>query len=199
MIIPEELLKARGGHFFKVARNEYILTEDEKASHYFQVIKGSVKMSSYSSNGQEFIQGIFKTGQSFGEPAIFGDFSFPNNAIALEESTICKLSKDAFFEIVNENPGIQRSFFYILSNRLKYKAILLKEISSYYPDHIILTLLRYIRDNTPGYSGGSFRVPYTRQQIADMSGLRVETVIRTVKKLEGEGKLEINDHKIYLP
>lgn len=37
---------------------------------------------------------------------------------------------------------------------------------------------------------------YTRQQIADMSGLRVETVIRTVKKMEKEGKLVLEGHKI---
>ncbi|MCD9616043.1 helix-turn-helix domain-containing protein [Chryseobacterium gleum] len=28
----------------------------------------------------------------------------------------------------------------------------------------------------------SFKVPFTRQQIADLTGMRVETVIRTIKK-----------------
>ena len=41
-----------------------------------------------------------------------------------------------------------------------------------------------------------FIVPFTRQQIADMSGLRVETVIRTVKKMEEEGKLRVISRKI---
>jgi CRP-like cAMP-binding protein len=38
--------------------------------------------------------------------------------------------------------------------------------------------------------------PFTRQQLADMTGLRVETVIRTVKKMEKEGKLCLEGHKI---
>jgi CRP/FNR family transcriptional regulator, cyclic AMP receptor protein len=41
-------------------------------------------------------------------------------------------------------------------------------------------------------------VPFTRQQLADMSGLRVETVIRTIKKMEGDGKLKIVGRKIKL-
>jgi CRP-like cAMP-binding protein len=39
-------------------------------------------------------------------------------------------------------------------------------------------------------------VPVTRQEIADMTGLRVETVIRKVGLLEEQGKLYISDRKI---
>ncbi|MCK5705877.1 MAG: Crp/Fnr family transcriptional regulator [Cyclobacteriaceae bacterium] len=198
MIIPKDLLAERKAHFFEVQKDEYIFLEDESASFYFQVMSGTVKMSSYSENGQEFIQGIFKAGQSFGEPPLFGDFSYPNNAIATEKSEIARLPKDVFFELLKENFDIQWKFNALLSNRLRYKSILLKEISSYYPDHVIMTLLKYLRDNSGEKDKPQFYVPFTRQQLADMTGLRVETVIRTVKKLHKEGKLEIRQHKIYL-
>jgi len=61
-----------------------------------------------------------------------------------------------------------------------------------------MTLLKYIRDNTRIENKSNFCVPFTRQQLADMTGLRVETVIRTVKQLQKEGKLEIKEHKIFL-
>ena len=198
MIIPKDLLAERRAHFFEVQKDEYIFLEDESASFYFQVMSGTVKMSSYSENGQEFIQGIFKAGQSFGEPPLFGDFSYPNNAIATEKSEIARLPKDVFFELLKENFDIQWKFNALLSNRLRYKSILLKEISSYYPDHVIMTLLKYLRENSGESDNLQFYVPFTRQQLADMTGLRVETVIRTVKKLHKEGKLEIRQHKIYL-
>lgn len=198
MIIPKDLLAERKAHFFEVQKDEYIFLEDESASFYFQVMSGTVKMSSYSENGQEFIQGIFKAGQSFGEPPLFGNFSYPNNAIATEKSEIARLPKDVFFELLKENFDIQWKFNALLSNRLRYKSILLKEISSYYPDHVIMTLLKYLRENSGESDNLQFYVPFTRQQLADMTGLRVETVIRTVKKLHKEGKLEIRQHKIYL-
>jgi CRP-like cAMP-binding protein len=61
-----------------------------------------------------------------------------------------------------------------------------------------MTLLKYLRDNSDQKDKSRFYIPFTRQQIADMTGLRVETVIRTVKKLKEDGKLEIEKHKIYL-
>ena len=198
MIIPIELLRDKKATFFEVKKDDYVFSEDEPASFYFQVISGTVKMSSYSENGQEFIQGIFKAGQSFGEPAIFGDFPYPNNAIATEDAEVARLPKDVFYELLRENFDIHQKFNALFSNRLRYKAILLKEISSYCPDHVIMTLLKYLRDNSAQKDQARFLIPYTRQQIADMTGLRVETVIRTVKKLQQDGKLEIRQHKIYL-
>jgi len=198
MIISKDILIKNKAHFLEVQKDEYIFREDEPSSFYFQVISGSVKMSSYSENGQEFIQGIFKAGQSFGEPAVFGDFPYPNNAVATETSVIAKLPKDIFFDLLKDNFDIHKKFNSLLSNRLRYKAILLKEISSYCPDHVILTLLKYLRDNSGETDKSQFYIRFTRQQIADMTGLRVETVIRTVKMLQKEGKLEIRQHKIYL-
>jgi len=198
MIIPEDILKAHGGVFLDVDKEEYIFSEEDTPMFYYQVMEGSVKMSSYSEDGQEFTQGIFGAGQSFGEPALFGEFPYPNNAIAVEPSHICRLKKEYFYLILEKHPDIQRAFYHILSHRLRYKAIILKEISSYCPDHIIMTLLQYLKRHGQNENGDHVHIPYTRQQIADMTGLRVETVIRTVRKLEQSGKLQIKRHKIYL-
>jgi CRP-like cAMP-binding protein len=58
-------------------------------------------------------------------------------------------------------------------------------------------LLKYYKSkNSQTALAGKIIIPYTRQQLADMSGLRVETVIRTVKKMEKEGRLVLEGHKI---
>jgi len=123
MIIPKELLLEKRASIFEVRKDDFIFSEGETASFYFQVISGAVKMSSYSENGQEFIQGVFKAGQSFGEPAIFGDFPYPNNAIATEKSEIARLPKDIFYELLQENFKIHQRFNALFANRLRYKAI----------------------------------------------------------------------------
>jgi CRP-like cAMP-binding protein len=40
-------------------------------------------------------------------------------------------------------------------------------------------------------------VQLTRQQIADLTGLRVETVIRTIRRMHEDGILVLKGHKIY--
>ena len=144
MIIPESLLKEFGCSFKTYGRDEYIFYEDDSPDYYCQVIQGSVKMSSYSEAGQEFIQGVFKTGQSFGEPAVLGRFQYPNNAIALEDSVIARIPASAFFELLKKNAEIQQKFNYILSHRLRYKSMILKEIATYNPEHVIMSLLKYM-------------------------------------------------------
>jgi CRP-like cAMP-binding protein len=42
-----------------------------------------------------------------------------------------------------------------------------------------------------------YLINFTRQQIGDLTGLRVETVIRTIKNLEKKGALKIINRKVY--
>jgi CRP/FNR family cyclic AMP-dependent transcriptional regulator len=198
MIIGVDVLNAYNAIFVNFNRNDYIFYEDDPPQFYYQVISGSVKMCSFSNDGQEFIQGIFSQGQSFGEPAIFGNFPYPSNAIALEDCEIAKVPSGIFIEILKDNFELNRKFTYLLAERLRYKSMVLKEISSYSPEHIILTMLKYMRNVSQPEPGSIYQVPYTRQQIADMTGLRVETVIRTIKQLSRDGKLEVSEHKIFL-
>lgn len=150
-----------------------------------------------SPDGQEFIQGIFNAGESFGEPALLGGFPYPGGAKAIEAGKVWKLSADYFYEMLKQNFDLHLKLTQVLSQRLRYKSMVLSEISSHDPDHRIFSLLNYYKSKNgkPG-DNSRIRIPYTRQQLADMSGLRVETVIRTVKKMEKEGKLVLEGHKI---
>jgi CRP-like cAMP-binding protein len=171
--------------------------EGDRAIDYFQVEEGSVKMFIASNDGQEFIQGIFTAGESFGEPALIGNFPYPGSVVAIEKSKVWKLPGDQFLQMLKENFDLHLKMDQVLCQRLRYKSMVLSEISSYEPEHRIVALLKYFRtkNGRPDISG-KIIIPYTRQQLADMSGLRVETVIRTVKKMEKDGKLSLDGHKI---
>ena len=54
---------------------------------------------------------------------------------------------------------------------------------------------KYTRKKNKG--GAPELVPFTRQEIANFTGLRVETVIRALGKMHVEKKIEIKNHKIY--
>jgi CRP/FNR family transcriptional regulator, cyclic AMP receptor protein len=206
-MISIDVLKQYGAKEISPLKDEVLFREGEEALNYFQVVSGSIKMITNSSEGQEFIQGIFKADDSFGEPPLFCSFPYPSTARALEDSVIIKLSKEKFFLLLKENFEIHLHLDQILCQRLKYKSMILSEISFYDPEHRIMSLLKYLKDDSTRSAvhkhemiraNHTYVVPFTRQQIADMSGLRVETVIRTVKKMEGEGKLQLIDKKITL-
>jgi len=197
MMIPDEILNQYNARIVSLDSGELLFHQGTEAHYYFQVKSGEVKMAHFNTDGQEFIQGIFGPGQSFGEPALFGEFSYPCGAVATKAAEIHKLPADCFFELLENNFEIHRKFNKALSQRLRYKGMLLNEISSYPPPHRIQTILNYLR-NRYGVKDQIFEVPFTRQQLADMTGLRVETVIKTIKKLESEGNLSIKNHKVIL-
>lgn len=173
-----------------------LFQEGDPATDYMQVESGTVKMFIVSREGQEFIQGIFNAGESFGEPALIGKFPYPGAAVAIEPSKIWKLPADYFFQMLKENFDLHLKMDQVLCQRLRYKSMVLSEISSHEPEHRILTLLKHFKSKNTPATNGKIIVPYTRQQLADMTGLRVETVIRTIKRMEKEKKLTLEGHKI---
>ena len=173
-----------------------LFQEGDPASDFFQVETGAVKMFVVSPDGQEFIQGVFRAGESFGEPALISKFPYPGSVLAIEPSQVWKLSGDNFLQMLRENFDLHLKMDQVLCHRLRYKSMVLAEISSHEPEHRILTLLKHLKSKSTAASGVKVTIPYTRQQLADMTGLRVETVIRAVKKMEKEKKLVLEGHKI---
>jgi CRP/FNR family cyclic AMP-dependent transcriptional regulator len=203
-MIDPDVLKKYGAKEIHLEKDEAVFHEGEEALNYFQIGKGSLKMITNSPEGKEFIQGVFKTSDSFGEPPLFCNFPYPSAAIAIEPTAVIKLARDNFFRLLKENFEVHLLMDQVLCQRLRYKSMVLSEISSYDPEHRIISLLKYFKTDAnsqmkrekraqPDFS---YTVPFTRQQIADMSGLRVETVIRAVKKMETEGKIKIIGRKI---
>lgn len=196
MVIDTSILNKFGAKAVHLKKNEILFMEGRPALYYYQVSKGIIKMNNFSADGQEFIQGMFKEGESFGEPPLFGDFPYPANADAVIDSVVWKLPKENFIHLLKENFELHLKFCATLSKRLQFKAMIAKEISSYTPEHRILTLIDYFKEKAD-LSEPEYEVPFTRQQIADMTGLRVETVIRTIKGLVGKKELTIVNRKVF--
>ncbi|WP_228460439.1 Crp/Fnr family transcriptional regulator [Chryseobacterium gallinarum] len=95
-----------------------------------------------------------------------------------------ELARPDFLAMLAQNEKLIFTFFQRLSDRLYYKYIMLFNNSSADPMVKIRSLMDY------------YRFPLTRQQIANLTGLRVETVIRAVKKMEQDGILKIEGGQI---
>ena len=70
-----------------------------------------------------------------------------------------------------------------------------REISMYDAGHRIITLIDFLKKRD-GHTDKLYEVTLTRQQIADLTGLRVETVIRAIRVLSNT-ELIRKGRKIY--
>lgn len=197
-MIQKKLLLAFGATIKTYSKNTTIFLENGIAKNYYQVVHGVVKMNNYNDDGKEFIQGVFYEDQSFGEPPLFINVKYPANAEALTAVSVLVLSKNALFNLLKTHTEIHLNITKILAKRLYYKAIIASEISSQEPEHRVIRFIDYIKnEHQKNEKQFSFKVPYTRQQIADILGLRVETVIRVIKNLEKKNEVEIIKRKVF--
>ncbi len=194
-MIPDELFQKHAARVVELKRGETLFDQGSTATSFYQVRTGRVKMVSYNEQGREFVQGLFTEGQSFGEPPFFNEMPYPASAVAVEDSTVWKCGRECFLRLLVERPDIHLALTKALSGRLFYKSMMLAEIAVEEAEHRLGTLIEYFRrENASGH--GPYRVPFTRQQLADMTGLRVETVVRSIKAMEQKGMLEIEEGKV---
>lgn len=196
-MIDLNLLLEFGGERRKIKKNEVIFEEGTFPAFYYQIIEGEVKMNNFTEDGKEFIQNIFTLGQSFGEPPLFIDEPYPANAIAITPSVLIQIPKNAFYSLLKQYPEVSFAINKSLARRLYYKSVMAPEISSQDPEKRLLTLMDYLKSHYSEDLKEEYIIPMTRQQLADLTGLRVETVIRTIKQLEKRGELKIIQRKIY--
>jgi len=197
MKIDEQLLGAYSAEVRKYEEKEIIFSEGDFPSYYYQIAEGAIKLNNYNEDGKEFIHNILGKDQSFGDPLLFMDKTYPMNASALKPSTVIRLPRKNFINLVKENPQISLDMNACLSHRLYYKMIMMQSMASQNPYARIIGLFDYLKSYADCSDHHSFQILMTRQQIADLTGLRVETIIRTIKKMESEGYIKIKDRKIY--
>ena len=196
MMIPVDTLLAWGAAYKKVAAEETIFREGSDGHFYYQLISGSVRWINITDDGREFIQNMIEPGESFGELPLFDDSTYAASAIANKDSIVLRLHKNAFRQLLKEDPDLHFAFSKLMAQRMRFKFLLLKELASD-PEHRISTLFSYFKASNKFICKNCNRLELTRQQIADMTGLRVETVIRTIKNLQHKGALVINRGKVY--
>ncbi len=197
MQIDLDILFTWGAIAKKYQKDEIIFYEDDCALYYYQIIEGSVKMFCSNEDGKEFIQDVFGPGSSFGEPPLFIEKNYPCSAITLQDSVIIKICKDKFLTIISEYPEINKRLIQLLALKIYRKTVTNKQIINQKPAFRINAFLMDYKQKNGSLITEKIQIPYTRQEIANFTGLRVETVIRTLSEMKKLDKVEINNHKLF--
>ncbi len=191
------LLLACGATYKKLEKEDVIFEEGSPCFYYYQLVEGRAKWVNINEDGKEFIQNIIEPGESFGELPLFDDGVYAASCIAERDSLIIRLPKELFLDILKENPQLHFKFTRLMAQRLRYKFLILKTIASENPQARISTLLKHLKQENACESI-KMEIKLTRQQIANMTGLRVETVIREIKKLDRIHSLTIEHGKVFM-
>ncbi|CAH0270069.1 Crp/Fnr family transcriptional regulator [Chryseobacterium sp. Bi04] len=197
MVICENLLLSYGARMEKYNVDDYIFEEGTGAKYYLQIKTGTVKLNTFLEDGKEFVHGLPFDGHCIGESYLFTTQHYAVNAIAVTYCEIIKISKNKILNILLEKPTLMLDLNRYTADRLHFRYM----ISSFLAISDPMIKLEKLFDYLKNYFGfeeiHSFLIPYTRQQIATLTGLRVETVIRNVKKMQEQNLVKLDNTKIY--
>ena len=194
-MIAEIIIKI-GARKLDFDKGDVLFYEGNPAIYYYEIIKGSVKMFNQNRSGKEFTQAIFKAGECFGEAPLFIDENYACSAIASSKIEILRLPKQKFLQLLEENTPVERKFLTLLATRNFEKSITARDVINQDAEKRILSFInRYKKENTTDDS--KIVIPFTRQEIANFTGLRVETVIRTLARMKKSKLVDIVNRKLY--
>ncbi len=196
-MIDINLLLAWGASFKKVKCNETIFDEGEICYYYYQLVSGSVRWLNLDEEGKECIHSIVEAGESFGEFPLFDNQPYAATAISNTNSVLIKLCKSNFSDLLKGNSHILLHFTTLFVKRLRFKYSVIKSMASNNPEERIINLLNHLKTENKNFCLECDQLNLTRQQIAGMTGLRVETVIRTMRNMHDKGELQITKGKVF--
>lgn len=196
-MIDIDFLLAHGAVYKKVGAGEIVFMEGSRCNCYYQLVSGSIKWININDDGKEYLQSVVEPGECFGELPLFDNEPYAASAIAEEDSVVIKLHQATFHQVIAEHPDIHMAFSRLLAQRLRFKFFLLRELFYNAPEERISSLINYLKATKHNICQCCGKVKLTRQQIANMTCLRVETVIRTMRHMHDRGEITIKKGKVY--
>ncbi len=197
-MISSELLLQKGAVYKDIAAGEVIFSEGCTGNYYFQLVSGRVRWSNFSADGKEILHWIVESGESFGEFPLIDGQPYAATAIADTACQILRLRASAFLSILDEHPEMAWKFTQLLVERLRFHFYLINSVTDNSPGHVLENLIAYYKQKGQYVCKDCNQLMLTRQQLANMTGMRVETVIRTIKTLQKEKKLDVIKGKVFL-
>lgn len=195
--LSSDVLLTYGGVTQKFEKGSVIYYEGDIPIFLYQVIEGEVKLISTSPDGKEFIQDIFCPGDTLGEPALLLGEPYVCTAQASSKSVVIKLSKERFLNLLCDSPDIVTKLLFAFARRIYSKMLSTQMLLETSSEDKIKAFFNQFKTACSAIDRAEVLIPYTRQQIADFTGLRVETVIRTLTRMNKEAKVSIINRKVY--
>lgn len=180
-------------------RGETVFSEGDPPEHFCSVVRGRVKVFKMTPSGKDVILEIFGAGDPLGAVAAYDGHPFPASAVAIEDSQVLLVPRQAFFALLEQHPTLVRGLLSGLTHRLAELAFRMAELSGgrVEPRFARLFLKLASEQGRPERGGTFIPVQLSRQELADMTGTTIETSIRIMSRW-GKQRIVVTEREGFL-
>jgi len=194
-LLPEEIELVKDSKTQVLFRKGESLTKQGAfASSVLFVVEGLVRQYIVGDTNRDFNLRIIRSGEFIGLSAAFSKHTYDYSAVALKETLVCLIEKDAIAGLIKSNG----SFAYGLINRYyendsslydTIRSMMYKQMHGRLADVLLyLDTMKYNNESIFGF--------LSRKEIADFAGLSTESTVKLLKGFEQDGLLRLIDKDI---
>jgi CRP/FNR family transcriptional regulator len=181
-------------HIVTYNPGEIMIKQGSAISHLICIYEGLAKVYIEGINGHNLILQLIKGGDVIIGPGLYTDYRHHFSIAAISATTACFIDIHAYLEIMKQNHSFAMQFHKSenikkINNLNKFVSLTQKQMSG----RIAETLL-YLHDTI--YETNPFQIEMSRQELADMTALSKESVIRILKQFKDEEIIEMKGKKI---
>jgi len=175
-----------------------IVSHEDTGDALFVLASGKVKVVLYGETGREIILSILRGGDFFGEMSLLDRQPRSANVVAVEDSQVLGLDRDAFQTHLTTHPTTALAILAEMSRRLRHADEVIGNLALL---DVYARVARTIRDlaqkqGEPVDGGLLIKERPTQQEIAGLIGTSRETVSRALNDFTRRGLLEMQGKQI---
>lgn len=197
---PEDLEDIiSSSHLRNCAKGRDLFSMGQRATHFFSIQEGWIKLYRTSNNGEEIIIHIFGPGESFAEAAVFSDHqTYPVHARAIENAVLIEIPRSIFIHKIETD---SRFAINILGAIAARQHLLVQQLEHLMirsaPQRVGAFLLRFCQKVKDSDTTWVVNLPYEKSIISLRLNIKPETFSRAVTKLSECG-VYIENNKILI-
>jgi CRP/FNR family cyclic AMP-dependent transcriptional regulator len=182
----------------RVAQGELLFSEGDACKGLHIIASGKLRIFKSSISGREQVLAVEGPGSSVAELPVFDGGPYPASVSAIEDSQILFISREDFRRFCLEHPEVALKMLAVVGARLRRLVGIIEELSfATVRQRLVSALVRLAQ--TEGKSSGdgiAFQLPGTHQDLAHQLGTVRELVSRNLMRLQAEGLIHVDAHRI---
>ncbi|MCX7878764.1 MAG: Crp/Fnr family transcriptional regulator [Ignavibacteria bacterium] len=191
-------------------KGDIIFFESEPYRGFYAVVSGLVKVYKISRDGREHIIHIIAPFNTFAEVPLLenldkitdDDFRYPACSMAIEDNTkVVLVPANEFRDILKNDLNISLRMLSGLAKRLRHLNHHIEELTLKDVTKRTAAFLISVYENTSSNSklkGSTISLSVNRSDMAAYLGTAIETLSRTLSRLQAEGIIEVTGKKIFI-
>ena len=191
-LLTDDELQLVSEHRYELTfnRGEMIFKQGSPLTHVACITEGLAKIYIEGLNKRNLILSFAKPVQMIGGPGMFVDYRHHYSVSAIEETTACLVDTKVIEQLIESNPVfaadlLKRTNQISISNFKKFINLTQKQMHGRIADAFIFLL-----DDI--YGRNPFILTLTRQDLADLTAMSKENVIRVIKTFKDQGILRVD-------